>query len=124
MAKRKAAARKFGRDVSVIVIAGIISGALALALYSRRTRAAQGDDDDLLTPEEIRDELIGVVSFENTRAALMAAEPTPHYFYPPGGSAEINPEWSDWFESLGPLSDEEFREVWGYTREEYTSYLV
>ncbi len=100
--------------------AGIIAAGLGAYFLSRRRRAELGSDDDLLTPEEIREELIGF----DARAALMAAEPTPHYFYPADAGAEINPEWSDWYESLGPLSDQEFRQIWGYTREESFESLI
>ena len=107
----------------------VLALAVALAFgpllyFSLRRRADVGDEDDLLTPEEIRDSLIGVAPPEDARAALMAAEPTPHYLYIGGNIVGATPEWSAWFESLGPLSDQEFFQVWGVSREEYSGFLI
>ena len=57
MAKRKSGIRKFGRDVSVIVAAGVVSGIIALALYARRKQTADSTYD-LPSPEELRQRLI------------------------------------------------------------------
>lgn len=108
---------KKGQATRVLVSFAILGGIAGLVYAGRKLRATAGDDE-LETPEDVRRRLIGEVLPEDARAALMAAEPTPHYFYPAGRGAEINPEWSDWFESLGPLSDQEFYQVWDMTREE------
>ena len=57
MAKRKSGFGKFGRDVGVIVAAGVVTGIIALALYARRKQAADSTYD-LPSPEELRQRLI------------------------------------------------------------------